>query len=68
MFLILCYISGLKIHHRCLWLPLWEKLTIKPHDCGIGLGQGSSTFQIVRATLTIAMMPAGHKPMTYMYT
>jgi hypothetical protein len=25
------------------------------------LGQGSSTFQIVRATLTISMMPAGHK-------
>jgi hypothetical protein len=24
------------------------------------LGQGSSTFQIVRATLTISMMPAGH--------
>jgi hypothetical protein len=30
--------------------------------------QGSSTFQIVRATLTISMMPAGHKAMTYMYT
>jgi hypothetical protein len=25
------------------------------------LSQGSSTFQIVRATLTISMMPAGHK-------
>jgi hypothetical protein len=25
------------------------------------LAQGSSTFQIVRATLTISMMPAGHK-------
>jgi hypothetical protein len=25
------------------------------------LKQGSSTFQIVRATLTISMMPAGHK-------
>jgi hypothetical protein len=30
--------------------------------------QGSSTFQIVRATLTISMMPAGHKAMTYMCT
>jgi hypothetical protein len=26
-----------------------------------GVGQGSSTFQIVRATLSISMMPAGHK-------
>jgi hypothetical protein len=25
------------------------------------LHQGSSTFQIVRATLTVSMMPAGHK-------
>jgi hypothetical protein len=32
------------------------------------LRQGSSTFQTVRATLTISMMPAGHKAMTYMYT
>jgi hypothetical protein len=30
--------------------------------------QGSSTFQIVRATLTISKMPAGHKAMTYVYT
>jgi hypothetical protein len=27
----------------------------------IPLSQGSSTFQIVRATLTISIMPAGHK-------
>jgi hypothetical protein len=34
-----------------------------------GIEQGSSNFQIVRATLTISMMPAGHKAIkTYMYT
>jgi hypothetical protein len=32
------------------------------------LQQGSSTFQIVRATLTISIMPAGLKAMTYTYT
>jgi hypothetical protein len=30
--------------------------------CGVdSLEQGSSTFQIVRATLTISIMPTGHK-------
>jgi hypothetical protein len=33
---------------------------VSPHR-RYGVYQGSSTFQIVRATLTISMMPAGHK-------
>jgi hypothetical protein len=31
----------------------------------LAVRQGSSTFQTVRATLTISMMPAGHKTLTY---
>jgi hypothetical protein len=34
-------------------VPRWQQLYVV-------LDQGSSTFQIVRATLTISMMPAGH--------
>jgi hypothetical protein len=38
--------------------PVYYSLITLSFDA---LQQGSSTFQIVRATVTISMMPAGHK-------
>jgi hypothetical protein len=56
-----CLVQEVPWHTHCVLLVAKPTSSMKVFTNSYNIGQGSSTFQIVRATLTISMMPVGHK-------